>query len=277
MAPVPGAIHLVGTPIGNLEDITLRALRVLREADVIACEDTRHTRKLLTHYDIHKPLVSCHEHNESQRAAELIKRAQSGESIALVTDAGMPTISDPGYRLVSAAVEQGVEVRVIPGPTAAESALAVSGLPSSSFRFIGFLPAKRGQRQKTLAALAADSATIVCYETPHRLLAALEDIQQQLGDRPVALAREMTKVHEEILRDRVSNVLADLKDRDRIRGEITLVIGPPAATPVADVDVPRRVAELIESGRARMDAIKLAASEAGLSKREAYRLLENGE
>ncbi len=270
-----GTIHIVGAPIGNLEDITLRALRILREADVIACEDTRHTRKLLTHYDIHKPLVSCHEHNESQRAAELITRAQSGESIALVTDAGMPTISDPGYRLVSAAVEQGIDVRVIPGPTAAESALALSGLPSSSFRFVGFLPAKGGQRRKTLAALASDSATIVCYETPHRLLAALADIQTELGDRPIALAREMTKIHEEVLRGRVSNVLAELKQRDRIRGEITLVIGPSVEAPAADVDIPQRVAELIESGRGRMDAIKLAASEAGISKREAYRLLEN--
>lgn len=270
-----GPIHIVGTPIGNLEDITLRGLRTLREADVIACEDTRHTRKLLTHYDIQKPLVSCHEHNELQRVGELIRRARSGESVAFVTDAGMPTISDPGYRLVSAAIEQGVEVRVVPGPTAVESAIAISGLPSSSFRFIGFLPAKRGQRKKTLAALAADRATIVCYETPHRILAALEDIQAELGDRPVTLAREMTKMHEEILRDDVSKVLAELNQRDRVRGEITLVIGPSAETATPDVDIPQRVADLIESGRDRMEAIKMAASEAGLSKREAYSLLED--
>ena len=270
-------IYIVGTPIGNLEDITLRALRILREADVIAREDTRQTRKLLTHFDIRKPLLSCHEHNEQSRAEELVKRAGAGESVALVSDAGMPTVSDPGYRVVSAAVEYGVPVQIVPGPTAVESALAVSGLPSSSFRFIGFLPSKSGQRQKVLAELAQDASTIICFETPHRVIASLEDALSELGDRTIALARELTKVHEETLRGTISTVLEELKERDRIRGEITVVIGPSEGPIASKADVPNRVAELIDSGLGRMDAIKQSASEAGLSKREAYRLLEDRE
>jgi len=273
-----GAIYLVATPIGNLEDITLRALRILREADVIACEDTRHTRKLLTHFEIQKPVVSYHEHNEAQRAAELVERAQRGQSVAVVTDAGTPGISDPGFRVVRAAIVAGVAVVSIPGPVAAVTALASSGLPTDSFHFAGFLPAKKGQRRKAIEALAGIEATLVFYEAPHRVVATLGEVQEVLGDRPAVVARELTKVHEEYLRGSVSEVLAELKSRNTIKGEMTVMIGrgegaageKASAEPLAE-----RVAALMaEEGLARMEAIKRAARERGISKREAYALFE---
>src|SRR5437762_7187704 len=193
----PG-LYLVGTPIGNLDDITLRALRVLKEADLIACEDTRQTQKLLSHYGIEKPTVSYHEHNEAERAAELVARLEQGERIALVSDAGMPGISDPGYRVVALAVERGITVAPIPGAVAFASALAASGLATDAFRFNGFLPAKSGQRKETLESVRTSTVTEIFYEAPHRLLDSLRDVVAALGDeRPVVVARELTKIHEE--------------------------------------------------------------------------------
>jgi 16S rRNA (cytidine1402-2'-O)-methyltransferase len=278
---VPGTIYLVATPIGNLEDITLRALRVLREADLIACEDTRQTRKLLEHYEIRKPLVSYHEHNEASRAEELVEKAADGQSVAIVTDAGMPGISDPGFRVVKLAVERGVPVVPVPGPVAVETALAASALPAEAFRFGGFLPSKAGQRRKVLEALAADTATLIFYEAPHRIIAALEDVVATLGVRPVVVARELTKIHEEFLRGRADEVLAELRARTAVKGEITLLIGRGEVAPVAPgVSVRQRVEQLLgEENFDRMEAIKQVARERGLPKREAYRQwrLESGE
>ena len=270
-----GTIYLVATPIGNLEDITLRALRVLREADVIACEDTRHTRRLLDHYQIQKPLVSYHEHNEAARAEELVERAIAGSAVAVVSDAGMPGISDPGYRVVACAIARGVTLASIPGPTAAAAALAVSGLPAEAFRFGGFLPPKQTQRRKLLESLAAESATLVFYEAPHRILESLEDVITVLGPRPVVVARELTKVHEEFLRGTADEVLAVLRGRESIKGEITLLIARGPVPAVAAATVRERVEQLMsEQHLERMDALKLAARERGISKREAYKQWE---
>src|SRR5208337_602250 len=219
-------LYLVATPIGNLEDITLRALRVLKEVDVIACEDTRQTQKLLNHYAIATRTTSYHEHNEMTRAAELVKQMQEGASVALVTDAGMPGISDPGYRLITLAIRHHVAVVPIPGASAFLAALVASGLPTDSFRFSGFLPAKRGERRAVLEAIKASPRTQVFYEAPHRIVEALSDVVEVLGkDRHVVVAREVTKLHEEFLRGRASAVLETLKARDGVKGEITLLIG----------------------------------------------------
>jgi len=265
-----GLLYLVATPIGNLEDITYRAVRVLREADLIACEDTRQTRKLLDRYGIAKPTISYHEHNEAERAAELAVRLSAGETVALVSDAGMPLVSDPGYRLVRAAIELGVPVQAVPGPSAALTALAASGLPTDSFRFGGFLPSKAGQRLKALEALAGEQATLIFYEAPHRILEALAAVEQVLGERPVVVARELTKIHEEYLRGTAAEVRAQLASRDGVRGEITLLVGKAMAPPRDDTPVAESVERLIAQGTARMDAIKQVARERGMSKREVY-------
>ena len=272
-----GTIYLVATPIGNLEDITLRALRILKECDLIACEDTRHTRKLLNHFGIDKPLVSYHEHNEAGRAAELVGRAAAGEAVAIVSDAGMPGISDPGYRVVREAIGAGVDVVPLPGAVAVEAALAASGLPTDAFRFGGFLPPKTVKRRKALEALAGEDATLIFYEAPHRILETLEDVHAALGDRPVVVARELTKLHEEFLRGTAKEVLAALRARPKVQGEITLLIGKGEAAVRPDLSLSDRVAELISEGLPRMDAIKKAARERGLGKRVAYRMLEAGE
>jgi len=266
----------VGTPIGNLEDITLRALRVLKEADVIACEDTRQTAKLLNHYGIDKPTVSYHEHNESTRAAELVTRLERGESIALVTDAGMPGVSDPGYRLVALAIRHGIRVVPVPGASAFLAALVASGLPTDSFRFGGFLPAKAGARRTALEAVRDSPRTQLFYEAPHRIVETLHDVVEVLGpSRHVVIAREITKLHEEFLRGPAAEILAELKKRDVVRGEITLLIAraeessqaPPAAKSVA-----HRVQELMAAGKLdEKAALKQAAKEFGLSRSEAYR------
>lgn len=265
-----GRLYLVATPIGNLEDITYRAVRVLREVDRIACEDTRQTRKLLEHYGIERPTVSYHDHNESERSAELAVRLEAGERIALVSDAGMPLVSDPGYRLVRAAIELGIPVEPVPGPSAVVTALAASGLPNDSFYFGGFLPPKPGQRAKALEALAAERATLVFYEAPHRIVESLEAVEQVLGPRPVVVARELTKIHEEFLRGTVTEVRATLAARETVKGEITLLIGRATgpvndATPLEDA-----VKALVDAGTPRMDAIKQVARRRGLSKREVY-------
>src|SRR3989441_6082892 len=205
-----GCLYLVGTPIGNLEDITLRALRILKEVDQIACEDTRHTQKLLTHYDIHKPLVSYHEHNELTRAPELVVALEQGAKIALVSDAGMPLVSDPGYRLVTLSLRHHLPVVPIPGPSALLAALSASGLPNDEFLFAGFLPARSGERRRALERLRIEDRTIIFYEAPHRIEETLSEALEILGDRPACLAREVTKLHEEFRRASLSGLLASL-------------------------------------------------------------------
>jgi 16S rRNA (cytidine1402-2'-O)-methyltransferase len=275
-----GTLYIVATPIGNLEDMTLRALRILRECDAIACEDTRQTRKLMEHFGISKPVVSYHEHNERERAAELAARMAQGQSIALVTDAGTPLVSDPGYRLVQAAIEHGVSVVPIPGPSAAISALSASGLATDSFRFCGFLPAKSSQRRKMLEQWKHDTGTLIFYETPHRILGALEDIAAVYGTRPVVVARELTKIHEEFLRGTALKIHAQLAARPSVKGEITLLVGKAEGhSDVADsvengVSVEEAVRAAEREGLPRMDAIKQVAKARGLSKREVYRMVE---
>jgi 16S rRNA (cytidine1402-2'-O)-methyltransferase len=275
-----GTLYLVATPIGNLEDITLRALRILREVSVIACEDTRHTQKLLSHYEIRRPLVSYHQHNERTRAAELVARIEQGESVALVSDAGMPLVSDPGHRLVALAIERGIAVVPVPGASALLAALAAAGMPGDEFTFAGFLPSRSGERRRALERLAAEPRTLVLYEAPHRLRATLRGALDILGNRPAVVARELTKIHEEFVRGSLEELLAHFAAEPR--GEVTLLIAPlpvaadqrvrpgaPAATTLA-----RRVAELMrEHSLDRKAALKRAARERGLSKREAYRAL----
>lgn len=224
-APLSPGVYLVATPIGNLEDITERALRVLRECDLIACEDTRHTGRLLSRLGIKKPLVSYHEHNEARRAGELAGRALSGERIAVVSDAGTPGVSDPAYRVVRAAIEAGVAVVPVPGPSSVLAALTASGLPTDSFVFEGFLPPKGRRRLQKIEALLDEERTVVVFESPHRITRLVSEIADLAPARPLALAREVTKLHEEILRDTAQGLAAALKEK-RIRGECVLLIGP---------------------------------------------------
>jgi 16S rRNA (cytidine1402-2'-O)-methyltransferase len=273
---MPGTLYVVATPIGNLEDMTFRAVRVLKEAALIACEDTRQTRKLLDHYGISTPTLSYHEHNEAARTGELIARLGAGESIALVSDAGMPLVSDPGYRIVAAAAAGGIRVEPIPGASAAIAALAASGLPTDEFHFAGFLPAKSGQRRRVLESLADEPATLVFYEAPHRILEALEQIAEVLGPRPVVVARELTKLHEEFLRGVATEIRETLAARDTVKGEITILVGRPAAPPPDNRPLEEAVADHIRAGMPRMDAIKAVAKRRGLSKRQVYEQLERG-
>ncbi len=270
------SLYLVSTPIGNLEDITLRALRVLKEVDLIACEDTRHTRKLLDHFGIRKPVISYHEHNEQARAAELAGRLAQGESIAIVTDAGTPGISDPAYRIVRAAIEQGVEVVPIPGPAALIAGLVSSGLPTDSFYFGGFLPPRKGARRTRLNELRSERSTLVFYESPHRIREALSDAEDVLGDREASLARELTKLHEQFLRGRLSEIRARL-DAQSPRGEMTLVIagcGDDNLYATEQISLTAQVDKLMnDQGLTRSDALKAVARSRGLSKREAYQKL----
>lgn len=218
-----GKLYVCATPIGNLEDITLRALRVLKEADLVAAEDTRHTRGLLAHFDIHTPLTSYHEHNELAKGRELIAKLREGLDVALVSESGMPAISDPGFRLVRSAIEESIPVEVLPGPSAALTALVVSGLPTDRFVFEGFLSPKAGKRDRRLAELASEPRTIILYESPHRIERTLRAIYERLGDRRIVLARELTKKFEEVRRGTVGEILESVKTRPP-KGEIVLVI-----------------------------------------------------
>ncbi len=271
------SLYLVGTPIGNLEDISLRALRILKEVDLIACEDTRQTSKLLNHYGIETRTISYHEHNELTRSAELIMHLEQGQSIAVVTDAGMPGVSDPGYRLAALAIRHKIPVVPIPGASAFLSALVASGLPTDSFVFHGFLPSKLGQRRKLLEQIQHSPRTQIFYEAPHRLVATLEDIAEVLGPhRHVVVAREVTKIYEEFVRATAAEVLDDFKKRDEVRGEITLLIakgeeqhGLPAVT---QKNARTRVRELMKSGEIdEKEAMKRVAKEMGISKSDVYR------
>jgi 16S rRNA (cytidine1402-2'-O)-methyltransferase len=273
-----GILYLVATPIGNLEDITLRALRILREADQIAAEDTRHTQKLLSHYEISRPLVSYHEHNEVTRAPELIVALEQGAKIALVSDAGMPLVSDPGHRLVALCLRHHIPVVPIPGPSASLTALAASGLPNEEFLFVGFLPQRSGERRRALERLRIEDRTLILYEAPHRIAECVADAREILGDRPACLARELTKVHEEFRRGLLSEIEQSLRERPA-KGEITLLIGAgEAAAGAADSSqgLAERVDELMRQAKLdRKEALKLAAKERGLTRREAYdRVLE---
>jgi len=270
---MPGMLYVVATPIGNLEDITYRAVRVLKEAGLIACEDTRHTAHLLEHYGIETPTISYHEFNEAERSAELASRMLAGLVVALVSDAGMPLVSDPGYRLVRAAIENGIPVYAVPGPSASLAALAASGLPTDAFHFGGFLPHTPGRRLKALEALAEEQATLIFYEAPHRILDALDAVEQALGPRPVVVARELTKIHEECLRGTAAEIRAQLAGRESVKGEITLLVGKATEPRPDDTPVEEAVAALERGGAPRMDAIKQVARRRGLSKREVYDLL----
>src|SRR6202522_2992241 len=276
-AALASGLYLVATPIGNLEDITLRALRVLKECDLIACEDTRQTQKLLNHYAITTRTTSYHEHNEMTRAAELVKEMQDGASVALVTDAGMPGISDPGFRLISLAIRHHLPVVPIPGASAFLAALVASGLPTDSFRFSGFLPAKSGQRRKLLESVKDSPRTQVFYEAPHRLLETLADVVEVLGDaRHVVVAREVTKIHEEFLRGRAGQILGQLKARGDVKGEITLLIAKAeeGAAPSASegVSIAQRIRDIMSEEKVdEKAALKKVAKERGIGKSDAYR------
>jgi 16S rRNA (cytidine1402-2'-O)-methyltransferase len=271
-----GCLYLVATPIGNLEDITLRALRVLKEADLIACEDTRQTQKLLQHYAIHKEMVSYHAHNELMRAPELVIQLEEGAQVALVSDAGTPVVSDPGHRLVVLCLRHHIPVVPIPGPSAFVAALAASGLPTDEFLFVGFLPPRAGARRKKLDALKSEPRALVLYEAPHRLAETLADAADILGSRHAVVAREVTKIHEEFLRGSLPE-LRDAARKRAPRGEITLLIGPAVdgeAQAVPAVSLKERVEQLeAESGLDRKAALKQAARERGLGKRDAYKQL----
>lgn len=268
-----GILYLVATPIGNLEDITLRALRVLKEVDLIACEDTRHTRKLLAHYQISKPTISYHEHNEMERSDELIARLEAGTNIALVSDAGTPLISDPGFRLVREAIDREIQVVPIPGASALVAALSASGLPANEFTFVGFLPARRSARREKLRELANLKSTLVLYEAPHRIKETIADALAALGGRDCVLARELTKIHEQFVRAPLSEI--EIREA---RGEMVLIIGPPIDHGVrqlqetSEQSISEEVRVLMRSERLdQKSALKRVARSRGLSKSEAYR------
>jgi len=273
-----GKLFVVGTPIGNLEDITLRAIRVLKEVDLIACEDTRRTQQLLNHYQIHTPTLSYHEHNEMTRAPELVIKLAEGNNIALVSDAGMPVVSDPGFRLVHLAVRHAIRVVPVPGASAFVAALAASGLPVDKFRFLGFLPSKKAARRRALEENKTATKTLVFYEAPHRLLEMLRDVRDILGDRDVVLAREVTKLHEEFWRGTISSLLDRAKGKT-IKGEITLLVG--AATTTEEVQpaespIQSEIQTLMAGrGLDERAALKAAAKARGISRSQAYRLLQS--
>jgi len=275
-------LYVVATPIGNLEDITLRALRVLKEVDLIACEDTRQTRKLLDHYGIQTRMISYHQHNEMTRAAELIVDLEQGGRLALVSDAGMPSISDPGYRLITLAIRHHVPVIPVPGASAFVAALAASGLPTDSFKFNGFLPAKSGERRDELEKVRDAPRTVIYYEAPHRILETLADVVAVMGgSRHVVIAREVTKLHEEFLRGRADEVLEKLRERGDVKGEITLLIGRAEEsgerkTPVrTTTSIRQRLDQVMDERKLNEKAaLKLVAKEMGVSRSEAYRELQ---
>lgn len=265
-----GTLYVVGTPIGNLEDITVRALRILGQVDLIAAEDTRVTRKLLTRYDIETPLTSYWEHNKLTRLQHILDTLEH-KDVALVSTAGMPGISDPGYELIKAALEKEINVVPIPGPSAVTTALAVSGLPTDSFLYLGFLPRKKGRRARLLSSLASETRTIVAFETPHRLLAALEEIKETLGDRLLAATRELTKLHEEVVRGTVSEVSEHFQ-KNPPRGEFTLVIQGAPETVWDDVTVKKALAKLRAERVRGTEAVKQVAKLAHRPRGEVYRV-----
>jgi 16S rRNA (cytidine1402-2'-O)-methyltransferase len=270
-----GKLLIVGTPLGNLADMSPRAVAALKSADLILCEDTRHTRKLLTHFGIDRPTDSYHEHNEDQKAASLVARIANGETLALVSDAGMPVISDPGYRIVRLAREQGLTIEPIPGPFAGVLALAASGIAPLPFTFLGFTPHRQGERLDFYRTAAGLGHTVIVYESPERVIASLEDALEVLGDTEVTVAREMTKLHEELLSGTISEVLTSLKERERVHGELTIIFGAPAKSEAAVTTEELRAEfdRLRETGMRRNDAVKAVAEKFGMRKNDVYRVL----
>ncbi|MGZ8500758.1 MAG: 16S rRNA (cytidine(1402)-2'-O)-methyltransferase [Candidatus Binatia bacterium] len=267
-----GILYIVPTPVGNLEDITLRALRVLKEVELIAAEDTRHTQHLLAHFGIKTALTSYHDHNERGKARTLVQRLKSGASIALVSDAGTPAISDPGYRIVVDAIQAGIQVVPLPGASALTTALSASGLPTERFLFEGFLPAKAQERKAKLQSLRGEVATLVFYEAPHRLLDSLAEMVKIFGDREIAVARELTKVHEEFLRGKLSEVIGALADRD-IKGEIVIMVrGTSGETQVSDEELHGTIRQLAGNGMGVKEIAELLGERYGLAKKEVYKL-----
>ena len=267
----PGTLYVVATPLGNLEDVTLRALRVLREVALVACEDTRRTAVLLRAHRIATATTSYFEHNERWKGERILQALRDGRDVALVSDAGTPGISDPGYRLVRDARAEGLPVVPVPGPSAAVAALSVSGLPTDRFLFVGFLPPRRGARREALQALAGARETLVVYESPVRVAATLADAQELLGDREAFLCREATKMHEEYRRERISALAARLAERDAVRGEIVLVIAGAGEPPPPEEEPEALFARLVAAGRTRRQAVKETARALGLPARDVYR------
>lgn len=266
-----GRLYLVGTPIGNLEDITLRALRVLREADLIAAEDTRRARKLLARYDIHTPLTSYHGHNEREKALAVAREVEAGKRVALISDAGMPGVADPGFRAVEECVRRGLEVEVVPGPSSLTAALALSGLPLRCFRYEGFLPPSRTKRRSRLMSLLGEGEAVVLYEAPHRLLETLSDIAEMAPERPVVVARELTKLHEEVLRGTASELLGVLAER-KPRGEFVLMVAPGGEAEAPPLPrLAEEVAALVRGGERTREAVRAVAKRHGVSQRDVYR------
>ncbi|HSO20281.1 MAG TPA: 16S rRNA (cytidine(1402)-2'-O)-methyltransferase [Desulfosarcina sp.] len=264
-------MYVVATPIGNLEDVTLRALRTLAAVDLIAAEDTRHTARLLARYQIRTPLISCHEHNERQRTAELIERIRDGGSVALVSDAGTPSVSDPGYRLVRAAVEQGVDVFPIPGVSAAVAALSASGMSTDAFVFLGFAPRKKGRRLALLESVAGEPRTLVFYESPRRVAAFLEELHAVMGDRQAVLARELTKVHEEFLRGSLSTIRASLVERGEVKGECTLLVGGASSDTVEEAQLEAAIRKALDQpGASISDLSRRIAGRFDLPRKTVY-------
>ena len=267
-----GTLYIVSTPIGNLEDITLRALKVLGDVRIIAAEDTRHTQKLLHHYDIHTPQTSYHDHNKEEKSGILIAKLKEGNDIALVSDAGTPGISDPGYYLINRAIDENIKITPIPGPTASIAALSISGLPTDAFVFEGFLPAKKVARQKRLKELASERRTIIMFETPRRVSSSLEDISAILGDRRVVLTRELTKMFEEVIRDKVSGVIDKIKGKS-LKGEITIIIEGAQEEIITDMaDLKTYLEMLMQQERLSLkDAVSKASKDMRLPKNQVYR------
>ncbi len=269
---MPGILYIVPTPIGNLEDITLRALRVLKEVELIAAEDTRHTQHLLAHFGIKTALTSYHDHNERGKARTLVERLKSGASIALVSDAGTPAISDPGYRIVVDAIAAGIRVIPLPGASASITALSASGLPTDRFLFVGFLPARAQERKARLQSLRGEAATLVFYEGPHRLVEALTDMLNIFGDREIAVARELTKVHEEFLRGKLREVIGSLADHD-VKGEIVIMVqGSSGDAPVPAAELHATIRQLAGDGMGVKEIAELLGERYGLAKKEVYKL-----
>jgi 16S rRNA (cytidine1402-2'-O)-methyltransferase len=265
-----GALYIVSTPIGNLEDITLRALRVLKEVDFIAAEDTRHSLKLLVHYGISKPLISYWREREKIKSVEILEKLHSGRSVALISDAGTPGISDPGAVLIKKAIEEKIQVISIPGPSALIAALSLSGLPTNEFTFLGFLPSKKIRRQKVLKDLSLEPRTLIFYEAPHRVLETLEDMEKIFAERKAALAKEITKIHETVLRGSISEILNKL-EKTTIAGEYIIVLeGKTAENRLITRDVLLEISSLMKKGVSRKEAVKKIAEAYGLSKKELY-------
>jgi 16S rRNA (cytidine1402-2'-O)-methyltransferase len=276
-----GTLYLVSTPIGNLEDITLRALRVLREASIIAAEDTRRTSRLLHHYQIETGTTSFHAHNEREKAPALLKRLDAGDAVALVTDAGTPVLSDPGQHLVQAAVERGIRVEAVPGPSAILTALAASGLGAEGFTFLGFPPAKSEARKRWFGSNDREPRPLVVFEAPHRLVASLRDAEAALGDRPLVVARELTKLHEELIRGTISSAIAHFEAHEP-RGEFTLIFQPPvadaleAAESLTDDEAWIEFGHLTQNGLSRREAVAALARRTQRPAREVYACVERG-